>query len=515
MPQKMAHVFRILWLMLAVALPGVSSAADLQIEHVTIVSPERSSPMRDALVRVHDGRIVAIARAGDATVRSSRDTDIIDGSDLFLAPGLIDSHVHLGDIPGMTGEQETSHPDIARAARDQIPRSYLLYGFTTLIDLISTPQAMMRWKSHDIVPDTYFCGGAALMDGYSMNYAPRPQRYQGWPYMLIEPDTQAPDGIDPAIHTPQAVVSRMKADGAICVKTFFERGFGGVRDLPVPKLETIREVVKAAHAAGMPVLMHANSDEAQRFGLDAGADIMAHGLWNWSQQQSTTSELAPGIKQILDDELARNIGSQPTIQVLYGIRDLFSTSLLSDPRLARVLPSNLIDWYRSPEGQWFRAIVAQGVSQDAKLPVDADPSQIERTINQGMAQVIDRAKHATAYLVARHGRILFGTDTPSAPTYANPPGLNGFLEMHWLIDAGETPAQIFRSATLTNARALKLDRDIGTVQVGKRANLLLLRQDPTQTIDAYAGIVKVILNGRVLDPSKLAANAAHGNQPGF
>ena len=36
----------------------------------------------------------------------------------------------------------------------------------------------------------------------------------------------------------------MKADGAICVKTFFECGFGGVRDLPVPKLETIREVVK-------------------------------------------------------------------------------------------------------------------------------------------------------------------------------------------------------------------------------------------------------------------------------
>jgi hypothetical protein len=47
------------------------------------------------------------------------------------------------------------------------------------------------------------------------------------------------------------------------------------------------------------------------------------------------------------------------------------------------------------------------------------------------------------------------------------------------------------------------------VQVGKRANLLLLRQDPTQTIDAYAGISKVILNGRVLDPSELAANAAH------
>jgi imidazolonepropionase-like amidohydrolase len=130
-------------------------------------------------------------------------------------------------------------------------------------------------------------------------------------------------------------------------------------------------------------------------------------------------------------------------------------------------------------------------------------------VNERIGAAIERGKHTTAYLVARHGRIIFGTETPSAPTYANPPGLNGWFEMRRLIDAGETPAEIFKSATLTNARAFKLDQDIGTVQVGKRANLLLLRQDPTRTIDAYAGMVKVILNGRVLDPSELAADAAH------
>lgn len=121
---------------------------------------------------------------------------------------------------------------------------------------------------------------------------------------------------------------------------------------------------------------------------------------------------------------------------------------------------------------------------------------------------LDRGKHTAAYLAANHGRILFGTDTPSSPTYANPPGLNGWLEMQRLIDAGESAAQIFKSATLTNAQALKLDREVGTVEVGKRANLLLLRQDPTQTIEAYAAIVKVILNGRVLNAAELAVNAA-------
>jgi imidazolonepropionase-like amidohydrolase len=501
MPPRFSFVSVIRSLMMALTLPGALFAADFQIDHVTIVSPERSAPLRDALVRVHNGRIVAISRAGSKTAQSSSLT--IDGSGLFLAPGLIDSHVHLGAIPGMTPEQESEHPDIAQAARDQIPRSFLLYGFTTLIDLISTPQEMVRWKSHVIVPDTYFCGGAALMDGYAMNFAPKPQRYAAWPYMLIEPGTKTPEGIDPSLHTPQAVVARMKADGAICVKTAFERGFAADRNLPVPKLDTIRALVKAAHDAGLPVLLHANSDEAQRFGVDAGVDILAHGLWNWNQEHTATSELTPGVKKLLDDELAKNIGLQPTMQVLYGLSDLFNTSFLSDPRLSRVLPSNLIDWYRSPQGQWFR----MEISQEMKLPANATQEQLDNVLIAGFGQAHDRVKHATAYLIAHHGRVLFGTDTPSAPTYANPPGLNAWLEMHRLIDAGETPAQIFKSATVTNARAMKLDKEIGTVQVGKRANLLLLRQDPTTTIDAYAGIVKVILNGRVLDPSELAAAA--------
>jgi imidazolonepropionase-like amidohydrolase len=67
----------------------------------------------------------------------------------------------------------------------------------------------------------------------------------------------------------------------------------------VPKLETIRAVVKAAHAAGMPVLMHANSDEAQEFGLDAGVDIMAHGMWNVYQERSATSEVTPGMRKMM------------------------------------------------------------------------------------------------------------------------------------------------------------------------------------------------------------------------
>lgn len=479
--------------------PAIASSDVLKIEHITIVSPEREKARRDATVYIHDGRITSISSGSRVSRGSAAGSQeiVIDGRGLYLTPGLIDSHVHLGGVPGMNEAQEASNSEIARAAREQIPRSFLLYGFTTLIDLISTPEAMARWKAHEVVPDTYFCGGAALMDGYGMNWTPKPQRYQAWPYMLVEPGTEAPPGIDPAQHTPTAVVTRMKADGAICVKTFYERGWWPGANLPVPTLETIRELVRAAHAAGMPVLLHANTDEAQAFGLEAGVDVLAHGLWNWSEASSTV-EPPPAVKKILDGVVASHVGWQPTIQVLYGIGDLFNPAFLSDSRLAPVLPTALLAWYRSPEGQWFHDQLMK------ESPHGADAQSLETQI----ALPISRVEHATGYLAARGASLLFGTDTPSAPTYANPPGLNAWLEMQHLIDAGLTPRQIFLAATLSNARALHLDGDVGTVEVGKRANLLLLREDPTKTIRAYADIVKIVLGGRVLDPAQLTANHA-------
>ena len=472
---------------------------DLRIENVTIVSPESKREINGVTVTIHDGRIQSISSTpGAAPPSAPTAAQRLDGTNLYLIPGLIDSHVHLGGIPGMTDEQEKARPDIARAARDQFPRSYLYSGFTTLIDLISTPAEMARWKNHDAVPDTYFCGGAVLMDGYPSNYLPKESRYTAMPYWLVEartPGATLPSGATASEHTPQAVVTRMKADGAICVKTFFERGFGGVHNLPVPQAETIRALVRAAHAAGLPVLMHANSLEAQQFALDTGVDIIAHGLWN-TDEKTKPGELTALEKSLLDQVIAVHVGWQPTLQVLYGLHNLFDDTTLADPRLTKVLPRSLIDWYRTPEGGWFRDSII------AESPEFASPAVAAKLL----LDPIHRVAAATGYMARHHARLLFATDTPSSPTYANPPGLNGWMEMRHLADAGVTPEQIFQAATLSNARALKLDREIGTVQVGKRANLLLVRADPRKTIEAYQQIEEVILGGRVLNPGTLAAD---------
>ena len=106
--------------------------------------------------------------------------------------------------------------------------------------------------------------------------------------------------------------------------------------------------------------------------------------------------------------------------------------------------------------------------------------------------------------MAHGGRLVFGSDTPSAPTYGNPPRLNGFLELERLAAAGVPLPRLLEGATLEAARAFHLDRRYGTIEAGKVANLLLLRANPLATVEAYDAIDLVIVRGRVIDRSVLA-----------
>jgi imidazolonepropionase-like amidohydrolase len=431
--------------------------------------------------------------AGEVDAGRSSGARVIDGAGRYLVPGLIDSHVHLGDIPGMRPDQEARHPAIAAAARAQIPRSFLYHGFTTVVDLFGEPEGSARWNAAELRPDAYFCGGAPIANGYPLNFLPEELRARA-PYVLYDERQPGPiAGIaDPASHTPSAVVERMAADGAICVKTFYEPGFGGARDLPTPTLEMVRALVEAAHARGLPVVLHANSKSAQEFALAAGVDVIAHGLWNGIDR---ADEMLGAEDEALLRQIARaGIGYQPTFQVLSGEVDLLDGAYLTDPNLAHAYPAGLIEWYRGEEGGWFREQVFGRFGE-------RDPAPIWRLLLRRLDRVV-------ATLAGGGGRLLFGSDTPSAPTYANPPGLNGLLEMRRWAGAGIGEAELLRALTLENARAFGLAGEIGSVEPGKRAHLLLLRENPLESVDAYDAIETVFLAGRPIERERLSARRA-------
>jgi imidazolonepropionase-like amidohydrolase len=319
-----------------------------------------------------------------------------------------------------------------------------------------------------------------------MQNVPARFRDRAFPNTVVEPK----DAGGSSARTPEAAVARVKQDGGICIKTFFERGFGRDHNLPVPSTELFAGIVKAARGAGLPVLLHASSIEAQRFGLDGGTDVFVHGLWNWGELNDARA-LPDAAKDVLDRVVARRTGYMPTMQVIGGLRLLYEPDYFDRPAVRRVVPKALLDWYRTAEGRWFKDELAGGAS-DAQM-------------RGGLDRVLWRSAETTRYLAQRDANFLFGTDTPSGPTPGNLPGLNGYLEMQRLVAAGLTLRQLFDAATLNNAKAFGLMEQVGTIEPGKRANLLLLKQSPLQSVAAYDAIETLWIGGRRLDPASLEA----------
>jgi imidazolonepropionase-like amidohydrolase len=101
---------------------------------------------------------------------------------------------------------------------------------------------------------------------------------------------------------------------------------------------------------------------------------------------------------------------------------------------------------------------------------------------------------------ARSAKRLFGTDTPPDEGVGNPPGLNGRLEMQRWAEAGVPLPRILRAETLDNAAAFGLARELGSIEVGERADLLLLGVDPLEDVAAYDAIETIFLNGQPIAP---------------
>lgn len=475
--------------------PSALAQPQTLIHNVTIVSPEQVAPLEKAYLIIDGDRIATVGNGKLPKVKP--DSKIIDGQGAYLIPGLIDAHVHLTQLPGMNRVHRKKFPILVEKYRAQLPRSYLYYGYTTLIDLaVVDRDGLNAIKKAPLTPDIYDCDQPVpLANGYPMSYTEPEERFDIYKNFLYDPRQKGkiPATIKASEHTPKAAVERIKKGGGICVKTHFEPGFDG-ETLPTPTIGMLRELAIETQKANLKLLIHANSLEAQTFSLEAPPDIFVHGMWNWGKLQEEPGLPLP-IRKTLDKIAAQNIGYMPTFQVMDGTRALFDPKYLDSPRLKKIISSDLLAWYKTNEGKWFPNLLREQVKLSDKEMVAANEKRISQL---GLT---------VGYLLTKKGRLLFGSDTPASPTYGNLPGLNGYLEMHRWAEAKVPLSVLLRSATLANAEALGLAKDYGTVTEGKVANLLLLSKNPLESVEAYEAIQTVVIRGKVVPREDLAAQS--------
>jgi len=457
----------------------LNSSNSILLENATIISPENESTFIGYIL-IEKSYIKKVSKIKP---QISKETITINLDEKYIIPGLIDNHVHVSGVNGFTDKDIIDNPEIVKAFKEQLPKSYLYYGYTTLIDL-STPsmKALDDFNKSLIKPDLYHVGsGAVIGKGYGIT---------NWNDSIpnfISTNNYNKD------HTVKAVVSRIKKSGAIGVKTYYEPGFNpNVEKMPVPSPQIMKELYKESYSKDLLLLVHANSIESHGFIAKYKLDVMAHGLWRWGNLTlSEDNKIPKEVADILDLEIKNKIAYTPTLQVINGLKAMAQTSYLENPELKNVLPSSILNWYKSNKDKMYTEVFG-----------DAPKNVILKSFNR----INNQGKAALEYMSSNEGTIVFGTDTPSSLTYGNPPGYNGYLEMKTMYEAGITLNDILKSATLNNAKTFKLNKKYGTIETGKIASLVVLNQDPLKNIEAYNSIEYVIVKGIVIKREQLKAN---------
>jgi imidazolonepropionase-like amidohydrolase len=460
--------------LLAVASAGFSAQPPIAITGVTVVHPERVDPRGrlsepalapNQTILIEGAKIKAVG--ADGSIALPRRTRRIDGRGKWAIPGLIDSHVHFWQNGGLY-----TRPDIV--------------DFTRL-----KPYAQDVQWTREHLPDTFkrwLAGGVTgVVDAggpfwnFDMRAAARlaaaaPRVSVAGPLVSTLARRQLEVDDPPVIKVNTAEQARQLVAREVrrrpeYIKVWFIHLEGD--DLEAQTV-LVRATADAAHAAKVPLAVHATELEVAKIALRAGADYLVHSV----EDKPIDAEFLALLRE-------RRALYCPTL----GVKLNFEAALrnqwhetpedlrLADPQVLRTLH----DLDHIPKDQWPPPIARRMARPAAPEKPTVAMENLRRVWESGATVVV-------------------GTD---AGGIGSPHGSSIFREMKLMQEAGLGPLDILRAATTNGARALRLPAQLGSIAPGKLADIVLLDADPSQDVANLSRTHRIIKNGVVFDPSGL------------
>ena len=397
-------------------------------------------PAADVLVGA-DGRIAAVGPAGAAPLPSGVPT--LDAGGMTLLPGLIDGHVHLAWDKGLyaaySAKDYTARLLLRNTERQLVRAAHyaqlaLAAGVTTLRDCGADDFSILALR--DAI-NAGQCVGPRILCGGRPITTTAGHIYSDW-------------GVDSAEEIKKAV-RLVAGKGVDFVKLIVSGGTttpGTNITRSQYSLEEVRTAVADAHRLGLPVVVHAISTDSIRLAAEAGVDTIEHCSWIGEDPKTTVTDLTAV------EGMIRN-----------GV--CVDHAIIPRPYL---FPDEGTPEPTAEERWWLNMLKVRWPFLH-----------------------IMREKGVTVFL---------GTDAAFGPW----PGTAcwpGFQEMARAIEilvrwAVFSPMDAIRLATGEAARGIGLDREIGTIQPGRRADLILLARDPLQDIRALRQVALVFRDGRLV-----------------
>lgn len=428
----------------ALLAPPVESGATAFVD-VTVIPMDEPGARGHQTVVVEAGTITAMGPVDEVSV--PEDATRIDGAGRCLVPGLADMHVHVPAGDGAEGTPSWRALSLL-----------LANGVTTARGLAghpSHPALRARLESGDVLGPTFVAAGPALHVNSVKSVeeavaAVRAQKAAGYDLVKSHHVT------DPAIY--DAIQATAKDVGLPVA--------GHVADeIGLARAAAARQQIE--HLDGFVRALLKDGAEAEPFGQFPPLDTLL---------RLDERKLAP----LAEDLAQQQVWNTPTLALFEAVVDVATPTeaLLARPELRYVAAAARAQWATQRDGE-----VAAGAFA---APYGEKFTAVRRSITKALAS-------AGAPLLA-------GSDSPQHFLVA---GFALHDELGALVRAGLTPWQALAAATANPARYL--GRDVGAVEIGRRADLLLLDRNPLDDIAATRSIRGVMVRGRYLDRAALDA----------
>ena len=253
---KLAIIFGIV-----LTCAGLAHSQDIALVGGRVYPSPTANPIDDAVVLVHDGTIMAVARRGEVHVPNAM--QVIDARDKFITAGFWNSHVHF---------IEPAWKDAATAPasrlEEHMQQMLTQWGFTTVFDIASNPQDTIplrkRVNTGEVPgPKIYTTAGAIYPENGIPVYIPKD----------LVPVMKPFEAATPA--DASRLARQSLAEGGDGIKVFAGAIVGHGKVLPMP-VDVIRAAVDVAHAADKPVFAHPSNHAGTDNALAGGVDVLAH-----------------------------------------------------------------------------------------------------------------------------------------------------------------------------------------------------------------------------------------------
>lgn len=412
----------------------------------TLIDGNGAAPITNSVVLVQGTRITAIGRVGQLSVPAG--ATVISTTGMTVMPGLFESHAHLM----LVGHGSYAHWDSVyprRQAKDIMPaaaKQALMHGITSVRDLGGPLDELMEVKRKidrgELVGATVYTSGPFL---------------QHAPYPGTEAFRWGVNGTTDA----RAKVNKLADAGVCCIKLI---------DQDEMTMDEIRAIVDEAHKRRLPVVAHAHRPEEIRRGLAAGVDDFEHTGMAWAP------EYPPDVIAALRERTAQ--GNKPP---LYWTPTIDVLTNFNERRNAASYVNNP-EWY-----QWL----PDDIAKDVKGSIQRLDTLIYYRMVPNRRPTLDRK---FAQLRESGVRLLIGTDAGVPANfhgYATPQEMITWVKTYKM-DAMET----IRAATFWPALSLGVLDKVGTVEVGKTADIIAVSGSPLVDITAMTRVAVVLKGGQ-------------------